>query len=75
VPISAIDQMVANGSRQVRDPRVLAAMREVPRHRSVSTDQRPLAYEDRALPIGKGQTISQPTIVRPDVRGRTPPEL
>ena len=63
MPISSIDQMLANVSRQVRDPRVLAAMREVPRHRFVPTAERPWAYEDRALPIGKGQTISQPTIV------------
>jgi len=35
----------------------------VPRHRFVPIDQRPSAYEDRALPIGNQQTISQPTIV------------
>ncbi len=63
MPISAIDQMLADVSHQVRDPRVLAAMREVPRHRFVPIDQRPSAYEDRALPIGNQQTISQPTIV------------
>jgi protein-L-isoaspartate(D-aspartate) O-methyltransferase len=63
VPISALDQMLADVSRQVRDPRVLAAMRKVPRHRFVPIDQRPSAYEDHALPIGNDQTISQPTIV------------
>jgi protein-L-isoaspartate(D-aspartate) O-methyltransferase len=63
MPISAIDQMLAEVSRQVHDPRVLAAMRDVPRERFVPSDQRPWAYEDRALPIGEGQTISQPTIV------------
>ena len=63
MPISAIDQMLADVSRQVHDPRVLAAMRQVPRHRFVPLDQRPWAYEDHALPIGQHQTISQPTIV------------
>jgi protein-L-isoaspartate(D-aspartate) O-methyltransferase len=50
-------------ARGVRDPRVLAAMREIPRHEFVPTAQREHAYEDRALPIGLGQTISQPYIV------------
>jgi protein-L-isoaspartate(D-aspartate) O-methyltransferase len=50
-------------ARGVRDARVLAAMREVPRHRFVPEDVRALAYDDRALPIGHGQTISQPYIV------------
>lgn len=63
MPISAIDQMLADVSHQVRAPRVIAAMREVPRHRFVPIDQRPWAYEDIALPIGNEQTISQPTIV------------
>ena len=49
--------------RGVRDPRVLAAMREVPRHEFVPPSERPHAYEDRPLPIGLGQTISQPYIV------------
>jgi protein-L-isoaspartate(D-aspartate) O-methyltransferase len=47
----------------VLDPAVLAAMREVPRHAFVSEEQRAYAYEDRPLPIGHGQTISQPFIV------------
>jgi protein-L-isoaspartate(D-aspartate) O-methyltransferase len=47
----------------VLDPAVLAAMREVPRHAFVSEKQRAYAYEDRPLPIGHGQTISQPFIV------------
>lgn len=63
MPASAVDKLVAEVSRQVRDPQVLAAMREVPRHRFVPPEERPWAYEDRALPIGEGQTISQPTIV------------
>ena len=53
-------QIVARG---VRDPRVLAAMREVPRHLFVSEAQRAEAYEDRPLPIAGNQTISQPYIV------------
>jgi protein-L-isoaspartate(D-aspartate) O-methyltransferase len=48
---------------EVRDERVLAAMRAVPRERFVPPDLRYLAYEDEPLPIGEGQTISQPTIV------------
>jgi protein-L-isoaspartate(D-aspartate) O-methyltransferase len=50
-------------ARGIRDPRVLAAMREVPRHQFVSEEQVELAYEDCALPIGEGQTISQPYVV------------
>ncbi|MEJ2010992.1 MAG: protein-L-isoaspartate(D-aspartate) O-methyltransferase [Anaerolineales bacterium] len=49
--------------RGVRDPRVLQAMREVPRHLFVPSEQRHLAYADGPLPIGGGQTISQPYIV------------
>jgi protein-L-isoaspartate(D-aspartate) O-methyltransferase len=49
--------------RDIRDPRVLDAMREVPRHRFVPPSIRGSAYEDRPLPIGFGQTISQPYIV------------
>ena len=50
-------------ARGVRDPRVLAAMREVPRHRFVPQSQLAYAYDDRPLPIGDGQTNSQPYIV------------
>jgi protein-L-isoaspartate(D-aspartate) O-methyltransferase len=49
--------------RGITDPRVLAAMREVPRHLFVPQDLRSKAYTDRPLPIGAGQTISQPYIV------------
>jgi protein-L-isoaspartate(D-aspartate) O-methyltransferase len=49
--------------RGVRDARVLAAMREVPRHQFVSHDRRAEAYDDRPVPIGEGQTISQPYMV------------
>jgi protein-L-isoaspartate(D-aspartate) O-methyltransferase len=47
----------------VKDPEVLAAMRNVPRELFVPENVRPQAYEDRPLPIGFGQTISQPFIV------------
>ena len=50
-------------ARDVRDPKVLEAMREVPRHRFVPLGSRDRAYLDRPLPIGYGQTISQPYIV------------
>jgi protein-L-isoaspartate(D-aspartate) O-methyltransferase len=49
--------------RGISDKRVLAAMGEVPRERFVPERQRPRAYSDSALPIGEGQTISQPWIV------------
>ncbi len=45
------------------DPRVLEAMASVPRHEFVPPELRPRAYENRPLPIGYGQTISQPYIV------------
>jgi protein-L-isoaspartate(D-aspartate) O-methyltransferase len=45
------------------DPRVMAAMGKVPRHQLIPEDRRPYAYENRPLPIGHGQTISQPYIV------------
>jgi protein-L-isoaspartate(D-aspartate) O-methyltransferase len=50
-------------SRGISDARVLAAMRKVPREEFVPPDLRPLAYQDHPLPIGEGQTISQPYIV------------
>jgi protein-L-isoaspartate(D-aspartate) O-methyltransferase len=49
--------------RDVKDPNVLKAMRAVPRHAFVPAGQRAYAYEDHPLPIGEGQTISQPYIV------------
>ncbi len=49
--------------RGVRDPRVLDAMRKVPRHLFVEPAERAHAYEDHPLPIGGSQTISQPYIV------------
>jgi protein-L-isoaspartate(D-aspartate) O-methyltransferase len=53
-------QIVARG---VRDPRVLEAMRTVPRHAFVDAAQSSQAYEDHPLPIAGNQTISQPYIV------------
>jgi len=49
--------------RGVNDPRVLAAMRAIPRHEFVPKIYRPQAYADTPLPIGYDQTISQPYIV------------
>lgn len=61
----ARDAMVASQIvvRGVRDAKTLAAMRSVPRHLFVPPDLTRSAYEDRPLPIGYGQTISQPYIV------------
>ncbi len=56
-------RLAASLSRQVRDRRVLDAMARVPRELFVDEGQRPRAYENVALAIGNGQTISQPTIV------------
>nr|MBA3330195.1 protein-L-isoaspartate(D-aspartate) O-methyltransferase [Actinomycetota bacterium] len=49
--------------RDIDDERVLAAMTAVPRELFVPVELRPRAYEDAALPIGHGQTISQPYMV------------
>ena len=54
------EQIVARG---VRDARVLEAMGSVPRHLFVPPDSRDQAYDDHPLPIGHGQTISQPYMV------------
>ena len=54
------EQMEARG---IRDRRVLLAMREIPREAFVPPDQVPFAFDDRPLPIGRDQTISQPYIV------------
>ena len=50
-------------NRGVKDPSVLEAMRKVPRHLFVPEDHEKDAYDDNPLPIGYGQTISQPYIV------------
>src|ERR1700691_1349294 len=52
-------------ARGISDPRVLEAMLRVPRHEFVPEGYRGQAYEDHPLPIGEGQTISQPYIVAP----------
>ena len=54
------EEIVAAG---VKNPRVIEAMRTTPRHEFVSRLQLPYAYEDRAMPIGHGQTISPPFVV------------
>ena len=57
--------MVENqiAARGIKDSATLSAMRSVPRHLFVPPEQRPYAYRDRPLPIGHGQTISQPFMV------------
>ena len=49
--------------RNITSEAVLSAMRTVPRHLFVPEDLQPKAYEDRALPLGPQQSISQPYIV------------
>jgi protein-L-isoaspartate(D-aspartate) O-methyltransferase len=65
--VEEIDAMLASaaGTRGVAQlsPRVRAAMIEVPRHEFVPLEYRSAAYRDTPLPIGHGQTISQPLIV------------
>lgn len=56
-----VDRQIAG--RGIRDPEVLVAMRSVPRELFVPEHLRSLAYDDGPLPIGEGQTISQPYIV------------
>ncbi len=56
-----VDEQIA--ARGVRDARVLDAMRKVPRHVFVPQTLERRAYDDTPLPIGQGQTISQPYIV------------
>jgi protein-L-isoaspartate(D-aspartate) O-methyltransferase len=64
-PARAREAMVVSQieERDVRDPRTLAAMRKVPRHLFVPPALAGEAYADHPLPIGHGQTISQPYIV------------
>jgi protein-L-isoaspartate(D-aspartate) O-methyltransferase len=63
--LSKRERMVAEqiAARGIRDPRVLAAMRRVPREEFVRRRSRSSAYEDHPLAIASGQTISQPYIV------------
>lgn len=58
-----VDSFLRDPRSRVHDPRVVSAMREVPRHRFVPPERQADAYEDRPLPIGHGQTISQPSLV------------
>lgn len=60
--VEAIDGY-AKGIGEPADPRILAAVGAVPRHRLVPVEHRTEAYNDYPLPIGHGQTISQPSLV------------
>lgn len=57
------ERLISHIGTEIRDKRVLDAMSRVPREKFVSPDLQRSAYEDRPLPIGQGQTISQPLIV------------
>lgn len=59
--LELVEQSISGAG--IKDERVLAAMRRVPRHRFVPEEQVERAYENRPLPIGFGQTISQPYVV------------
>lgn len=59
--IRMVDQQIR--ARGIKDPSVLRAMEKVPRHRFVPSSALGLSYADMPLPIGLGQTISQPYIV------------
>jgi protein-L-isoaspartate(D-aspartate) O-methyltransferase len=63
--LTVANMAASSGAREARrlDPRVVAAMREVPRHLFVPEEIEPYAYRNTALPIGHEQTISQPYIV------------
>ncbi|MBE3039769.1 MAG: protein-L-isoaspartate O-methyltransferase, partial [Chloroflexi bacterium] len=56
-----VEEQIA--ARGVLNPRLLAVMESVPRHLFVPADDLPWAYADGPMPIGHGQTISQPYIV------------
>jgi len=62
-PEGPVERLLAELRLHVDDPRVLAAIREVPRDRFVPAHRRDEAWDNRALPIGSGQTISQPLVV------------
>jgi hypothetical protein len=71
--IAAMARLTAiETARPAFSPRVMAALGKVERHRLVPPDQARYAYENRPLPIGHGQTISQPYIVAlmTDLRSR-----
>ena len=56
-------RLVKNLSAEIKDKRVLAAMAHIPRERFVPPESQRSAYDDRPLPIGFEQTISQPFII------------
>ena len=56
-------RLIEHLSAEIKDKRVLAVMSRIPRERFVPSENRHLAYEDMPLPIGLGQTISQPFII------------
>ena len=56
-------KLIEHLRREIRDERVHNVMARIPRELFVPSSSRHLAYEDRPLPIGEGQTISQPFIV------------
>lgn len=58
-----VTEQITGFGRDIRNPRVVGAMTAVPRHEFVPEKVRDEAYEDHPLPIGHGQTISQPYIV------------
>jgi len=58
-----VEEQLSAPGRGITNARVLAAMRKVPRHEFVPEEVRRRAYGDHPLPIGHGQTISQPFIV------------
>ena len=62
-PQTARDRLIKHLRREIKDERVLAAIAAVHRERFVPNESKHLAYENIALPIGLGQTISQPLIV------------
>ncbi len=60
---AARTRLIEQLSTEIKDKRVLAAMSRIPRELFVPSESRRLAYEDRPLPIGLEQTISQPFII------------
>lgn len=60
---SARARLISQLSREIRDERVLGVMSRIPRQVFIPPSHQNLAYEDNALPISEGQTISQPYIV------------
>ncbi|MGB9601161.1 MAG: protein-L-isoaspartate(D-aspartate) O-methyltransferase [Limisphaerales bacterium] len=58
-----VEEQLASWTRGIKNKKVLEAMEKVPRHEFVPDDVKNQAYEDYPLPIGYGQTISQPYIV------------